>query len=147
MITIANVCNLYQFDNATTTKYAIVRSMRKSISGTKQLAVLSPSEELFHWYWGLARKGRWTDDLFRNEYIPRFLREMHSKDAVAALNDIWLRSKKGEHIVLACYCLREQMCHRSIVAGLLSGAGADVRTETGLDYSGYYTDWRELYGC
>lgn len=45
---------------------------------------------------------------------------------------------------LACFCGDETLCHRSIVAGLLQGAGADVRLASGADYSRYFEAFRAM---
>lgn len=127
------------------TCYAIVRSMTYSITGVAQLDVLSPSRDLFFWYRRMAKTGKWGRRAFDDGYVPCFLREIKS-DPVArrTLNDLRRRSNDGEHIALACYCGDESMCHRSIVAGLLSGAGVDVRTDSGRDYSAYYAQYKAL---
>lgn len=125
------------------TRYAIVRSMSRPVAGCAQLDVLSPSRDLFFWYRRMANVGKWDKQAFDEEYVPRFLREIKSSPAARqALKDLWRRSRDGEIIVLACFCQDESMCHRSIVAGLLSGTGAEVRTDSGKDYSAYYEMYR-----
>lgn len=52
--------------------------------------------------------------------------------------------QKGETVGLACFCGDETLCHRSIVAGLLQGAGADVRLASGADYSRYFEAFRAM---
>lgn len=125
--------------------YAIVRSMTYPIANVTQTDVLSPSKDLFFWYRRMAKAGKWGRRTFDDGYVPCFLREIKS-DLVArrTLNDLRRRSRSGEHIALACYCGDESMCHRSIVAGLLSGAGVDVRTDSGRDYSAYYAQYKVL---
>lgn len=127
------------------TCYAIVRNMTYPITGVAQLDILSPSRDLFFWYRRMEKAGKWGRRAFDDEYVPCFLREIKS-DLVArrTLNDLRRRSRNGEHIALACYCGDESMCHRSIVAGLLSGAGVDVRTDSGRDYSAYYAQYKAL---
>lgn len=125
--------------------YAIVRSMTYPIANVAQLDVLSPSKDLFFWYQRMAKAGKWDKRAFDDEYVPRVLKEIRSDLAARrTLNDLRRRSRDGEHIALACYCGDETMCHRSIVAGLLSGAGTEVRTGTGRDYSAYYGQYRAL---
>ena len=36
------------------------------------------------------------------------------------------------------------MCHRSIVVGILAGAGADVRTDGNRDYSFYHDMYQDI---
>lgn len=125
--------------------YAIVRSMTCPIANVSQLDVLSPSKDLFFWYRRMASAGKWDRRAFDEEYVPRFLTEIKSNPAARqALADLRRRSQEGERIVLACYCADESMCHRSIIAGLLSGAGVEVRTDSGRDYSAYYGRYMAL---
>lgn len=129
------------------TCYAIVRSMAYPIANMSQLDVLSPSKDLFFWYRRMEKAGKWDRHAFDDEYVPRFLTEISNDPAARqALRDLWHRSRDGEHIALACYCGDESMCHRSIVAGLLSGTGAEVRTGSGKDYSAYYAQYMALRG-
>jgi len=127
------------------TCYAIIRSMTYPIANVAQLDVLSPSKDLFFWYRRMEKAGKWNRHAFDDEYVPRFLAEISSNPAARrTLNDLIRRSRDGEHIALACYCGNESMCHRSIVAGLFSGTGVDVRTDSGRDYSAYYAQYRTL---
>ncbi len=119
-------------------RYAIVRSYKRPIQGVEHMPLLSPSPALFHKYLSLRDAGQWGKDSFKEIYVPQFLRELaEDRSAVDMLNGLYRRSRT-ETIVLACFCPDESLCHRSIVAGLLQGAGAEVRTETGTDYSEYY---------
>lgn len=124
--------------------FAIVRSMRNPSEWLRQMDVLSPSRDLFFEYRRLEREGRWDADAFRNVYVPRFLREMRSPEARDALNQLYAADRSGRSIALACFCRDERLCHRSVVAGLLQGAGADVRLPSGADYSAYYAAFRAL---
>ena len=146
MIEIVNVRKLKAIaKDPSVTACAIVRSMTYPIAGVEQLDVLSPSKNLFFWYRDMAKRSMWNRDAFDGEYVSRFLEEIRSsQSARRALTDLWIRSRDGEHIVLGCYCADETMCHRSIIAGLLSGTGAEVRTETGNDYSIYYEQYHSI---
>jgi uncharacterized protein YeaO (DUF488 family) len=104
------------------------------------MSALSPSSSLFFKYRELIKNGQWGPETFRSIYVPRFLEEMHSEQAVYWLNRLWKADRIGRSVLLACYCSDEAMCHRSIVAGLLQGAGADVRAQD--DYSYYYDMWK-----
>lgn len=146
MIEITNIKRIRQLANTPNVScYAIVRSMTYPIANVSQLDVLSPSRDLFFWYRRMAKAGKWDKRAFDAEYAPRFLREIRNNPAAReTLKDLWSRSRNGEHIVLACYCDNESMCHRSIVAGLLSGTGAEVKTDSGADYSAYYEQYTAL---
>lgn len=118
--------------------YAIVRSMKNPSPWITQLPVLSPSKDLFVKYLALKKAGRWGTEAFEKIYLPRFLDEMRTETALDALNKLCRDSKAGKRIALVCFCTNETLCHRSIVAGILQGAGADVRLKSGADYSHYY---------
>lgn len=128
-------------------RYAIVRSFKKSSNPSlekfEQMDVLSPSKELFYKYRDLVSRGEWNQEAFDNIYVPEFLRQMHGEAERKALNELFVRSKT-ENILLCCFCEDESECHRSIIAGLLQGAGADVRTASGKDYSKYFAMWKNV---
>ena len=118
-----------------------MRSVKTPVKGVIQLPVLSPSSFLFFKYREMIKNWQWGPETFRSIYVPRFLEEMHSEPAVYWLNRLWIEDRTGRTVLLACYCPDEAMCHRSIVAGLLQGAGADVRAQD--NYSHYYTQYVE----
>lgn len=124
-------------------KYAIVRSYKHPKAGITQLAVLSPSTDLFFKYQDLKNKGCWNENTFQTEYVPVFLNEMQSAEAKAALNQLFVESKTKK-IALICYCHDENLCHRSIIAGLLNGAGALVVTQTGESYTKYFDEYKMI---
>lgn len=119
-------------------KWAIVRSYKHASSAFKQVAILSPSTELFYMYRGMVNNGTWNKESFEQSYVPNFLKQMHGQNEVKMLNMLFNMSKTKK-IALACFCDDEDKCHRSIIAGLLSGAGANVQTSSGNDYSKYWT--------
>lgn len=90
---------------------------------------LSPSRDLFFWYLNQKNKGKWNMDTFMSGYVPFFLEQIHSdRDAKDRLNELWKLDRAGKHILLVCSCQEEQMCHRSILAGLLHGVGSNVQS-------------------
>ena len=131
--------------NESTVAFAIVRSLSRPIDGVTQLDVLSPSKSLFYAYCGWKDAGQWNAAKFQDAYVPRFLSEIRNdKAAHLALKDIWERDRNGETVLLGCFCPDEALCHRSIIAGLLTGIGVKVETDTGSDYIGYYRQYRQL---
>lgn len=119
MITITNVRNFKKesYDEV----WAVVRSMKKPIPGiTKQVTELSPSWSLFGEYRSLQSVGNWNIRTFQKLYVPKFLREMHRPEAEAALKELVEKSNAGKHIALICYCSRQELCHTSILAGILT---------------------------
>lgn len=125
--------------------YAIVRSMSKPINGFEQLSVLSPSWSLFKSYRNLAEFGQWNKSTFDQFYVPPFLWQMHSTNARCALNQLFFESK-AKNIALVCFCVDETLCHRSIVGGLLEGAGAEVCYGQGepRSYAHYFDMYRSM---
>jgi uncharacterized protein YeaO (DUF488 family) len=53
------------------------------------------------------------------EYRRRFLREMKSAGAVAALEKLRAMHTAGQAITLLCFCQDEHRCHRRLVKELL----------------------------
>lgn len=120
--------------------YLIVRALKNMPKATpgKQiyhLPILSPSRQLFSDYQKWKGEGKWGEEMFREVYVPRFLEEMKGREQKNALNQLFLRSKTKD-ILLVCYCGQEDICHRSIVMGLLQGANAEC--DMTVDYSEYY---------
>lgn len=125
--------------------WAIVRSYSRPIEGVEWIEALSPSTLLFHKYLELRNSGKWNEESFSKFYVPQFLTDLKSNlYAKQCLNYLAEHSEMGERICLMCYCPDETLCHRSIIAGLLSGAGATISTDTGKDYSHYYKLYKEM---
>lgn len=60
-----------------------------------------------------------------------------------------VRMSSLSDIVLCCYCENSDLCHRSIVAGILMGLGADIQTNA--EYIRFFEKYLEskrslLYG-
>ena len=99
---------------------------------------LSPSKDLYSVFMSLKVNGDWNMDVFLKKYVPRFLKEMSSQqDSKDRLNQLWELDRQGKTILLVCACQEENMCHRSIVAGLLHGVGCNVQSAFGNDISRY----------
>ena len=124
--------------------WIIVRSLKSTpyIPNTHvyHVPVLSPSPDLFHKYLYWKDNGKWNEDTFQNKYVPQFLYEMHSQEAKNILNDLFYKSK-NKHMLLACFCPNETLCHRSIICGLLQGVGCETSAD---NYSHYYTIYKKL---
>ena len=119
--------------------FAIVRSMKNPIAGVKQVDTLSPSKELFFWYLNCKKQGNWTNDMFEKFYVPRFVSELKNNPKACKLISEIVEHSKYENICLYCFCPDETECHRSIVAGILLGAGADIECDP--KYIKYYDLW------
>ena len=137
MIRVTNIRNANKDDYDAV--YAIVRSLKSSTAWIQQMTELSPSPSLFGDYRRLADTGQWGRQAFDEMYVPRFIDEIR-QNAVArqTLNRLWRDDREGKKICLVCFCPDERLCHRSIIAGFLQGAGCQVVTDTNGDYSKYY---------
>lgn len=141
MSTARDIINRYKIDEV----WCIVRSL-KMMPRFGDIPVfhkpdLSPSRELFFTYNNQWRYNGWGKELFSKKYLPWFLRDMHSNASRHALNALYIKQKE-KNILLLCFCADEAICHRSIVAGLLQGAGADVLCKS--DYSQYYAMYKDI---
>ena len=122
--------------------WLIVRKPDEMPDFVKHEPLLSPSPGLFRLYREAFHAGRFDRSFFENVYVPRFLSELiGNKEALALLDQLARRSGE-EDILLACYCEDETMCHRSIIAGILLGMGADI--ETRAEYIRYHEDLRKM---
>jgi hypothetical protein len=66
-----------------------------------------------------------------DEYRDRYLAEM--RERYRARRDAWESVRNRPRVVLCCYCVDPDACHRSLLAGYFCKLGADVRGEVGLD--------------
>lgn len=123
--------------------WAIVQSI-KNTGKMMQVADLSPSKELFFQYRKLVKEGKWGEQAFQEIYVPQFIHELSgNKRAKDCLNRLYALDKMEKNICLACFCKEEELCHRSIIAGLLQGVGCNVITENMAVYTKYYKMYRE----
>lgn len=116
--------------------WMIVRSWSDPDPDMRHVPDLSPSLELLNKYLALREKGEWNYEKFTTVYLPQFLQEFHDNSSVTQplLEELCQKSKAGKNICLACFCMDETICHRSIIAGFLQDKGITVQTETGNDY-------------
>lgn len=126
--------------------WAIVRSLKSKSPQLKQVTALSPTTNLFFKYRNLVNSGKWNKQAFQDIYVPQFLEELKENKDISYpyLNKLYQLDKEGKNICLVCFCTDETMCHRSIIAGLLQGVGVNVVTETGNDYTKYYTMFEKI---
>lgn len=140
MIYIGNIRDVHpgEFDET----HAIVRSYKGQSDWIIHTPELSPSWDLFSKFQELKKAGNWNQDAFVKIYTPQFLTEMQSEQAEKKLNELYYKDRDGKRIALVCFCPNEDMCHRSIIAGMLQGAGANVSLKTPVDRSYYYDLYR-----
>lgn len=130
-----------QFDQV----IAPVRSLRSPHLWMEQVPALAPSPDLFHKYLDLRKEGHWNRETFEEVYVPQFLRELKANSKAAQwLNRLYLMDRHGKNIALTCYCTDETLCHRSILAGLLAGAGCTCWLEKHEPEIRYFNMYKEL---
>ena len=120
----------------------IVRSLHKEPGREKYIPELSPSKELFRSYRNVFHAGQFNEEYFMTIYVPQYLQELVvNKEAVHILSLLKEESLQ-KNIMLGCYCENEKLCHRSIVAGILLGMGANI--ETDVRYLKYYKWFKNI---
>lgn len=115
--------------------WMIVRAPDEIPAWARHEPDLSPSPALFADYRKAFVSGAFGRDYFDRVYIPRFLRELAENEKAQALLEELARRSRQEDLFLCCYCQDETLCHRSIIAGVLLGMGAAIRTRC--DYLKY----------
>lgn len=106
----------------------IVRSPKDILEEAKWVPELSPSPELFQKYREAYHAGEFGEKFFKEVYVPQFLEELLADKNELAILDKLCRESENKNIALCCYCEDEDLCHRSIIAGILLGLGAKVNT-------------------
>lgn len=100
--------------------WAVTRSSKRLPDGARHVPELSPSWELFNKFRKWKEDGTWDAETFQEKYAPQFLAEMESPAARAKLDELVSKSQAGKRICIFCFCADEALCHRSLLAGLLS---------------------------
>lgn len=142
MIKVSNIANidLENFDEI----LLIVRKLDRPLGNARHIVELSPSPGLFKEYRRVYHEGMFNDDYFQNVYVPRFLQELSVNKEALKLLKILCEESERKNIVLCCYCKNKNLCHRSIVAGVLLGMGATIDTEA--CYIKYFEKFNEYLG-
>ena len=111
----------------------------------KVIDELSPSHDLFTYYLSKKQRGQWNKNTFLDTYAPWFLNSINNEDGRDRLNELWRLDKAGKTVLLICTCQEEDMCHRSILAGILASVGCNVQVQGNLnDYLIYGKMFKDL---
>lgn len=134
--------NPMEFDEVWVVCYAVseLESLFTSYHNVRHVPELAPSPELFKEYRRLVHSGKWDKHSFHEIYVPRFLNDIEaSNTSMKKLRELVSLSSE-KNIKLVCFCPDdlEQICHRSIVAGLLINMGASIECDEA--YSIYCLD-------
>ncbi len=106
----------------------------------RHVPALAPTPELLLWFQQHKECIYRNPEMFEEDYAPRYIREL--LDSQAALNELLLllsSVRKGKRIALVCTCYHEELCHRSILAGILQGVASDIEVKASRDYIKYWT--------
>lgn len=106
----------------------------------RHVPVLAPTPELLLWFQQHKECIYRNPEMFVEDYAPRYIREL--SDSQSALNELLLllsSVRKGKRTALACTCYHEELCHRSILAGILQGVAPDIEVKASRDYIKYWT--------
>lgn len=103
---------------------------------------LSPSRQLFHKYLEAKADGKLNAEWFQQVYAKAYLREIITDRKNLLLLDRLYQDSYAKSILLAGLCEDETLCHRSILAGMLAGAGAKIVCN--VEYKKYYKMFQEL---
>lgn len=110
---------------------------------------LSPTKNLFFTYLKWKKAGEWNLNTFQNKYVPQFIEELHNPESIKALNELYYAAL-NKNMLCVCYCPTEELCHRSIIKGLLQGAMEKYQKGTYImdssnDYSHYYALFKQKH--
>lgn len=125
MITITNIRNAQKdaFDEI----WAIVRSLKSKSAYITQVPELSPPWSLFKTYLKLRDDGNWNKQTFETIYKPQFLSQITNDPAASKkLTELIQKDKAGKKIALVCFCTDPALCHRSLIAQMLTNYGVKV---------------------
>lgn len=137
--------HIAQIQNICTAEYDevwwIVCSPDNPPKEEKLVQSLAPTPELFRKYREAFHAGRFNEKFFQNEYVPQFLKELSQNTESGKALEYLHEKSRIKNIVLGCYCENEKLCHRSIIAGVLLGMGAQI--EADLEYLHYYEQYQK----
>ena len=80
--------------------------------------------------------GRFGTEYFQNVYVPWFLKDLEKNLEAQERLEYLCKESRMKRIALCCYCEDESLCHRSIIAGILLGMGAEIETKE--EYRKYF---------
>ena len=76
---------------------------------------------------------KWLDSKKTEEdwkkYLSNFLPQMKRSEAVAKIEELRKRSKKGEIITLLCHCRPGEHCHRYIIKSKITGSAKVIESD------------------
>lgn len=120
-------------------KLHIVRSRKKGVpDGFLHVPELAPSEKLFNKTLNRWKKNKFTSDdlfylksinssdwfnLYRRDYLLQIQKD---KNMNRYLKRVQQRLDEGKNIIMTCYCLNPDRCHRTLLAKHFESLGYKV---------------------
>ena len=101
---------------------------------------LSPSKELLKVIEKLKETGSWNQESFQEYFVPSFIKETLQSPLKDVLNEAFVYSKNNK-LAIACFCEDKNMCHTSVIEGLLQAVGSET---DGTNYSSYWLIYRMM---
>lgn len=132
MISIGNIFNTNPtaFDEVWVICFAVheLGEMFTAYDNVRHVPELAPTQALFRDYRGWVHSEQWDRHMFDEYYVPRFISDIQVSDTSMKLLHELVQVSDNKNIRLVCFCAddKEEMCHRSIVAGILLNMGACI---------------------
>lgn len=88
----------------------------------------------------LKKKGRWTPETFRADFLPAYMEQLKTKPCRDALNDLYGKAKSGKVVAVANSTSGKDNDWSSVIVGLMQGAGIPV--EPGVDMAEFFAMYK-----
>lgn len=112
---------------------------KKPLPGSIHVPELAPSPQLFNKFTYLRDQNLWDLETFRQEYAPQYIREITGDpESLEAIERLLRKAHEGFNIGLTCTCYREDLCHRSVLGGLIQSIAPDIECKAENNYSEYW---------
>ncbi len=104
----------------------------------KWVTDLAPSQNLYSKYLQLKDSHIWNDITFLMQYVPTFIKEIKANPKALELIDELIELGEHKNIQLVCFCLNENLCHRSIIGGILMNRAKELGKENVIECNPEY---------
>ncbi len=104
---------------------------------------LAPSEAFYSYCMKVKNAGNWTKEFFNEVYVPRYIAELRNNSA--AMKYLAFLNATESNINIGCTCMNEQMCHRSILAGIMMHCRPDIEVERAYSANQYKQIGRSFF--
>lgn len=103
---------------------------------------LAPSKELYQNFRVMKDMGEWNLKNFQELYVPRYMAEITTNDYSKSQLELLIQlACEGRNIALVCTCYHEDLCHRSVLGGIMQATCPTIEVVCEGDYSHY---WHKL---